>query len=89
MEDILVAECGTTIEAGIEDSQASDGLTRAISQLTRLADLVDSAGSALMSYPRDQFASSGVEPIMAEPAILGLDEFLTEWESEINRAAVP
>ena len=82
MEDILVAECGTTIESGVDDELAADGLQMAIVELSKLADLVDAAGAALTSYPRAEFESSGVEPLMIQPALESLDSYLSEWESK-------
>ncbi len=89
MEDIIVAECGSTIESGVADEDAYHGLNAAIAQLSRLADFVDAASSELTSYPREQFESSGVEPLMSEPALEALDQFLASWESAINPATIP
>ena len=52
MEEILVLECGAAFETGMTDEQAEQKLTVTATQLTQLADLVDSASAAMMTPHR-------------------------------------
>jgi hypothetical protein len=88
MEDILVTECGSLMESEIEEGVATQTIHQAIAALTQLANLVDAAGSALNSYPREGFESSGVEPLATEVAIQDLENYLRLSESP-TKAELP
>lgn len=78
LEDVLVRECGTAMEAKMDDASASESIQGSIAALTQLANLVDAAGSALNSYPREGYETTGVEPLKTEAAIQQLEAFLSD-----------
>ncbi len=62
MEDLVVLECGSTEESGVDDESANQTLAETAGALARLADQVDAVSAALTSYPRDTYDSNGVSP---------------------------
>ena len=62
MEDLVVLECGSTEESGVDDESANQTLAETAGALARLADQVDAVSAALTSYPRDTYESNGVSP---------------------------
>jgi len=77
MEDILVAECGSIQEAGLSDEEADRRLTDAAAYLRHLADFVDAAGTALQTYPREDYESSGASASGVVPEIDDLEAMLS------------
>lgn len=67
MEDIVVLECGTAPETGLEDGQACNALSVQAENLRVLADRVNAAEAAMTTYARPDFESAGVEPLALMP----------------------
>lgn len=62
MEDLVVLECGSLEESGVDDESANQTLSETAGALARLADLVDAVSAALVSYPREGYESNGASP---------------------------
>ncbi len=82
MEDIVVWECGTTEESGLTDSEADRLMSATANNLRLLADAVDSAGSALQTYPREFFESNGEDPVGVVDEVKGLEDAIERLNFE-------
>lgn len=59
MEDLVVIECGSRSESGVNDEEAERRLSSMSTNLRILADTLDAVTSASNTYPREAFESTG------------------------------
>ncbi len=85
MEDIVILECGSVMEAGLNDLVADQTLAEKAFNLKSLADHVDATSAAMTTYPRKDFDSSGVPADGVLPELDTLEQTLAKLGQGIYR----